>query len=162
MTIKLQHAQTYSLVAMRLAMGWMFFYAGITKVLNPAWTSAGYLENAKTFSTIYDWLASPTILPAVDFMNKWGLVLIGISLILGIAVRLSSWLGAILMFLYYLPILSWPYPNPHSYLVDEHIIYMFAFFVLGYFKAGRIFGLEHWFEKLPLVRDFPKFRHLLG
>jgi uncharacterized membrane protein YphA (DoxX/SURF4 family) len=37
------------------------------------------------------------MLPITNFINAWGLTILGISLILGIGVRLFSILGAILM-----------------------------------------------------------------
>ena len=154
--------QRWSLLFLRLALGSLFFYAGITKVLDPNWSAAGYLGAAKTFSGFYQWLAFPALLPFTNFVNEWGLALIGLSLILGVFVRLSSLLGALLMLLYYLPILDFPYPNPHSLIVDEHIVYIMGFFVLASFRAGRVFGLERWCSGLPLCARFPKLRALLG
>ncbi|MFY9462359.1 MAG: DoxX family protein [Candidatus Sungiibacteriota bacterium] len=154
--------QKFSLFLLRIALGWLFFYAGITKVLNPEWTAAGYLAGAKTFTGFYQWLASPGVLPITNFMNEWGLTLIGVSLILGVAVRLSSYAGAFMMLLYYLPILQFPYPNPHSYIVDEHIIYIAAFLLLGGLRAGRVWGLEDWCANLPICSRFPRLRSLLG
>lgn len=130
------------IVLLRVALGWLFFYAGITKVLNPEWSSAGYLGAAKTFPAFYHWLAGPGLLPITDFMNEWGLTLLGASLILGVFVRLSAPLGALMMILYYLAALDFPYPNPHSYLVDEHIIYALALLFLASIRAGRISGLD--------------------
>jgi len=140
--------QKISLFLLRIAAGWMFFYAGITKVLDPSWSAAGYLRTAKIFAGFYQWLASPEILPITNFMNEWGLTLLGVSLVLGIGVRLSSALGALLMLLYYFPILDFPYPNPHSYIVDEHIIYVFALILLAALRAGRVWGLDA-FRRLP-------------
>jgi thiosulfate dehydrogenase [quinone] large subunit len=134
--------QKISLFFLRVATGWMMLYAGITKIINPAWSAEGYLKGAKTFTGFYQWLAGPGILPAVNFVNEWGLTLLGVSLILGIGVRLSSVLGAVLMLLYYFPVLDFPYPNPHSYLVDEHIIYTLVLLLLASFRAGRVWGLE--------------------
>ncbi|KKU77065.1 MAG: DoxX [Parcubacteria group bacterium GW2011_GWA2_47_8b] len=151
-----------SLFLFRVTMGWMFFYAGITKVLNPEWSAAGYLNAAKTFAGFFHWLASPAILPITNFMNEWGLTLLGVSLILGIGVRLSSALGAVLMLLYYLPILSFPYPNTHSLIVDEHIIYIAGLLVLGSLRAGRVWGLEKWCSGLPICSKFPKLREWIG
>jgi len=128
-------------------MGWLFFYAGITKILDATWTSAGYLNSAKTFPSLYQWLASPDILPWVDLINEWGLTLLGVSLIIGLFVRFSAPLGAIMMLLYYLPILSYPYVGTHSLLVDEHIIYIFVLLSLNYLGASKIFGLDRFFEK---------------
>src|SRR3989338_7218159 len=109
--------QKISLFLLRIGIGWLMFYAGITKVLNPAWSAQGYLKGAKTFPGFYQWLLQPDILPIINFINEWGLTLLGVSLILGIGVRLSSIFGAVLMLLYYFPILDFPYPNPHSYVV---------------------------------------------
>ena len=147
---------------LRVSLGWMFFYAGITKVINPAWSAEGYLNGAKTFAGFYHWLASPGILPVTNFVNEWGLTLLGVSLVLGIFVRLSSTLGAFLMLLFYLPILQFPYPNAHSFIVDEHIIYIFALLSLGSIRAGRVLGLEKWCSDLPVCSKFPKLRDWLG
>ena len=136
--------QRVMLFALRLAMGWMMLYAGITKVLDPQWSAAGYLKGAKTFAGLYQWLLSPGILPAVNFINEWGLTLLGVSLILGIFVRLSSVLGAVLMLLYYFPVRIFPYAGKHSYLVDEHIIYALVLLLLAAMRAGRIWGLDAW------------------
>ena len=140
----------------------MMFYAGITKVLDPGWSAAGYLKGAKTFAGFYNWLTSPAIMPVINFINEWGLTLLGVSLILGVSVRLSSVSGAVLMMLYYFPVLDFPYPNPHSFLVDEHIIYIAALLVLAAYRAGRVWGLENWCTGLPICSRFPKLRAWLG
>lgn len=119
------------LVLLQFVFGWFFFYAGVTKIFNSEWTAKGFLENAETFSGFYGWLASPNILPIVDFLNQWGLTLIGVAFILGIFVRLSAYLGALLMLLYYFPTLSFPYAGEHSLIVDEHIIYALALLLLA-------------------------------
>jgi thiosulfate dehydrogenase [quinone] large subunit len=154
--------QKIFLFLLRVSLGWMFFYAGITKVMNPSWSAGGYLQGAKTFSDFYQWLASPQILPVVNFLNEWGLTLLGISLMLGVFVRLGSLLGALLMLLYYVPILDFPYPNTHAYIVDEHVIYIFALLFLASIRAGRIFGLEQWCSSLPICSKFPRLRTFLG
>ena len=147
---------------LRISIGWLMFYAGITKVLDPAWSAAGYLKGAKTFTEFYQWLTTPDLLPFTNFINEWGLTLLGVSLILGIGVRLSSILGAILMLLYYFPILDFPYPNPHAFLVDEHIIYALVLLLFASLQAGRVWGLENWCSRLPVCSKFPGLRALLG
>ena len=130
------------LFLLRVSLGWMFFYAGLAKLLDPAWAARGYLEAAKSFGGLYNWLTRPGILPMVDFINEWGMTLLGLSLILGLFVRLSSPLGALMMFLYYLPILDFPLVGAHSYIVDEHIIYIFLLLFLGSAGAGKVWGLD--------------------
>ncbi|MBI5421222.1 MAG: DoxX family membrane protein [Parcubacteria group bacterium] len=154
--------QKLFLFSTRVIMGWMFFYAGYTKLVDPKWSAEGYIKGAKTFHGFYQMLLSPSLLPAINFMNEWGLTLLGVSLVLGVGVRLSSYCGVLLLALYYLAILQFPYPNPHAYIVDEHIIYISALLLLASMKAGRVWGLETWCSKLPICRRFPRLREWLG
>lgn len=146
---------------MRLTVGWMMFYAGITKVINPEWSAAGYLKGAKAFTGFYAWLTTPGVLPVINFVNEWGLTLLGVSLILGIGVRFSSFLGALLMMLYYLP-LGFPYPNAHAFIVDEHIIYASVLLYFAAVRAGRVYGLENWCAGLPVCNKFPRLHEWWG
>lgn len=154
--------QKISLFLLRISMGWLMFYAGITKILNPEWSAAGYLKSAKTFPGLFNWFTRPEILPTTNFINEWGLTLLGIVLILGIFVRLGSILGVILMMLYYFPVLTFPYIAQHSYIVDEHIIYALVLLLFAAIRAGRYWGLENWCAKLPVCSKFPRLRSWFG
>lgn len=145
--------QKFFLFLLQIFMGWLFFYAGVTKIFPGIlpqqapvfdWSAAGYLEGAKTFTSFYHFLAQPNILPVIDFVNQWGLMFLGVSLILGVFVRISSILGAILMLLYYLPILDFPYPNPNSLIVDQHVVYMVVLLYLA--AVGSQAGLIKFFR----------------
>lgn len=129
------------LFLVRISMGWYMFYAGITKVLNPAWSAEGYLQNAKMFSGFYTWLGSPEILPIINFINAWSLTLLGVSLLLGLFVRYSGPLGALLMILYYLP-LGIIHPNANSLIVDNHIIFALVLLYLSASDAGKMWGID--------------------
>ena len=158
----MERFQQISIFLLRISLGWMYFWAGITKVFNPEWSAAGYLQKAKTFPEFFQWLTTRSLLPSVNFLNEWGLTLLGVALILGVFVRVSSSLGMMLMLLYYLPILQFPHPNPNSFLVDQHIIFIVALLVLISFRAGRTWGLENWCSSLPICSKFPKLRAWLG
>ena len=136
---------------LRVSLGWLFFYAGITKVLKPEWSAAEYIAGAKVFVEFFNFLASPEILPIVNLLNKWGLTLLGVSLMLGVLVRFSSFFGAVLMVLYYLAALDFPHPNPHDYLVDEHIIYALVLLFFMLTNAGKIGGIDRWWGKPPEI-----------
>lgn len=153
-------SQRVSLALLRISMGWLFFYAGFEKLMDPSWSAASYLAGAKTFSTFYQLLLRSDVLPLINLINEWGLFLLGVSLILGLFTRLSAALGIALMLLYYFPILNFPYPNAHSFLVDEHIIYIFILFVLCAFKAGRVWGFDA--RILTLTNKSSAFRELIG
>lgn len=152
----------FSLVFLRVTTGWMYFYAGITKVINPEWSAAGYIKGAKTFAGAFAWFLNPQVLPVVDFLVKWGLVALGVSLVLGLFVRLSSYLGILLMLLFYLPILNFPFAGQHAYIIDEHIIYIAGLLVLASFRSGHVWGLEKWCINLPICSKYPKLRAWLG
>lgn len=137
-----------SVIFLQLSLGLMFFYAGISKVTNPNWSAEGYLLNAKTFSGFYQALAAPNLLPIVNFLNEWGLVFIGVSLLLGAAVKFGTSAGVILMFLYYFPVLNFPYVSEHSLLVDEHIIYAAALGVICKFHEQLGWSLTPWWKKI--------------
>ena len=149
------------LAVTRVTIGWLFLYAGITKVLDPTWSAGGFAKSAKTFSSMYAFFASPGQIDWVNFVNQWGLTLIGISLILGIGVRLSSSLGAVLMMFYYFPTLEFPYAGEHSYIVDEHVIYASLLIYLAAVRAGRVWGLEGWFGE-TFLKKFPEFQKYWG
>ncbi len=154
-----------SLFFLRISIGWLMFYAGITKVLNPEWSAEGYLRGAKTFAGFYTWLADSSLLPLINFINEWGLALLGISLILGVFVRLSSIFGIVLMLLYYFPVLEFPYiPGAHAYIVDDHIIYaaILFYFATSSTRPGRVWGLENWCSNLPICSKYPKLRNWLS
>ena len=71
--------QTVALVTLRIVIGWHFLYEGLAKLTNPYWTSAGYLaESQGWFSGLFfDMATSPKVLTVVDYLNIWGLILIG-------------------------------------------------------------------------------------
>jgi thiosulfate dehydrogenase [quinone] large subunit len=127
---------------LRISMGWIFLYAGLTKLLDSTWSAGGFLGSAQSFSGFYHALASPQILPVINQLNQWGLTLIGASLIIGAFVRLSSTFGILIMLLYYFPQLDFPIAGGNSYLVDQHIIYALVLLFLGAVKAGRYWGWD--------------------
>ena len=133
------------------------FYAGIVKILDPSWTSAGYLKGAKTFSAFYLWLTNPEIINGVNFLNKWGLTLLGVSLMIGIFVRLSSVLGAVLMALYYWPVLDFPKAGAYGYIIDEHIIYILILVLFAVTAAGRFWGLDEYLVKKTKLKGITLF-----
>lgn len=141
-----------SFFILRIATGWLMFYAGLVKILNPAWSAEGYLKSAKTFSSFYLWLADSPYLALINLINEWALTLLGISLILGAFVRLSSLLGVVLMLLYYFPVLEFPKAGSYGFIVDEHIIYVLLLLFFATSRGGKIWGLDKLILKIPWVK----------
>ncbi len=158
------------LALLRISLGWIFLWAfvdklfglgfatchtetGVTELLcQNAWLSGGspttgFLTHGTQgpFAGIFQAMAGN---PIVDWLFMLGLLGIGVSLILGIAMKLGGWSAAIMMVILYLATLS-PENNP---IVDDHIVYAFAALALAYSDAGKTFGLGEWWAKTDLVK----------
>ena len=144
------------LVILRLFIGWHFLYEGFAKLLNPYWTSAGYLNDSQgIFASIFKSIAAnPGILQFVDIVNVWLLILIGFCLVTGLFSRTTSMAGAILLFLYYIcqpPIIGYTFtlPSEGNYrLINKTLIEMMAFLVLFYFPTSRKIGLDYFIARI--------------
>lgn len=142
--------QLWMLVILRVAIGWHLLYEGIIKLINPNWSSVGYLMDSKGwFAGIFHSIATnPDALQVADFLNIWGLILIGLGLILGLFTRLSCYAGIALLSLYYLshpPLLNATYiiPSEGNYmLINKNLIELITLAVLLLFPTGRIIGID--------------------
>ncbi|MDX2248688.1 MAG: DoxX family membrane protein [Bacteroidia bacterium] len=142
--------QLRMLVVLRMLVGWHFLYEGVVKLWNPNWSSAGYLMDSQGwFAGIFQWMAgTPWLLGIADFVNVWGLILIGLCLILGLFDRWAAIGGMALLALYYLShpaIIGAKYalPSEGSYLfVNKNLIEIFALGVLYAFPTSVYVGLE--------------------
>ena len=94
--------QAAVLVALQLAIGWHFLYEGLAKLWNEHWTAAGYLAASQWwFQGLFEQLAtSPTLLGVVDALNSWGLLAIGVGLMLGLFARGAAIAGIVALTLY--------------------------------------------------------------
>ena len=90
------------ITALRMAIGWHFFYEGLSKIWAGNWTASSYLLNTSGFmSGFYHWIAnSPSILAVTDVLNMYGLLIIGLALFIGAFIRYAS-IGAILLLVLY-------------------------------------------------------------
>jgi thiosulfate dehydrogenase [quinone] large subunit len=142
--------QLWALVILRVAVGWHFLYEGITKLLNPNWSSMGYLmDSGGLFEGMFRSMAgNPDLVNVVDFLNVWGLVLIGAGLIVGLFTRVASIAGIVLLAFYYLshpPILGVTYaiPSEGSYLwINKNLIELITLWVILLFPTWRTIGLD--------------------
>jgi len=142
--------QLGALVSLRMLIGWHFLYEGVAKITNPYWTSAGYLRESQGWFSQYflDLANSPGALTAVDHLNQWGLLLIGVALLVGTFERTAAVAGIVLLALYYLaappfPGMEYTIPAEGSYLIVNKLLIELAalLVVLGFPTAHRI-GLD--------------------
>ncbi len=138
------------LVLLRLAIGWHFLYEGISKLLTPNWSSESYLDSSRwILRGVFGWIISnPSVLKVVDFLNIWGLILIGLGLLFGVLSRVASISGILLLLLYYLahpPFIGLGFDMPtegHYLIVDNILIELLALTVLTLFPTSSIDGFK--------------------
>ena len=154
--------QLFGLVILRVAIGWHFLYEGLVKLSNPNWSSFGYLMDSKgLFEGMFHALAqNESVLSAVDFMNVWGLIAIGLSLIFGLISRPAIIAGIVLLGFYYLshpPFISLKYalpPNGSFFIVDKTLIELFALAVLYVFPSSQEIGIDKFiFSRKQKIND---------
>jgi len=153
----------YLFAALRIALGWIFFWAFLDKLLglgfstapDKSWIqggspTAGFLQfgTSGPLGPLFQSLADSVV---VEWLFMLGLLLIGLALLLGIGMKIASYSGIVLMILMWLALLP-PKNNP---LIDEHIIYALALWGLRVVKSGQVWGLGAWWSRTPLVRKYP-------
>ncbi|MDR3184318.1 MAG: DoxX family membrane protein [Prevotellaceae bacterium] len=162
--------QACCLVALRLLIGWHFLYEGLVKVMHPRWTSLGYLMDSQGwFAPLFHSMASrPNTLAAVNFLNEWGLVLIGLSLILGCLTRAGCVGGMLLLLFYYLshpPFIGsenlFILPREGAYLwIDRNVIEIAALALLYVFPTSNVFGLDGYILRFLKSKSFKSSSHV--
>lgn len=152
--MKDQNWKKLTITLFRVAIGWHFLYEGISKIVAGNWSATGYLANATgPFAGLYQWMAaSEGLMKIIDPLNMAALVLIGLGLFLGLAIRISSVSGIILLMLYY-----FAYPpfggnlfgsaEGNLYIVNKNLIEALALVVICLIKEKGygIYALP-WFQ----------------
>jgi thiosulfate dehydrogenase [quinone] large subunit len=165
---------------LRLAMGWIFLWAFLDKLLalgfatgrNPetgavdrfgdaAWINGGSptdgflqfgLHTKEPFTGFYDSLVGS---PLIEWGYMLSMALIGAALLLGIATRLAAWAGVAWMALFYTAAAIWPENNP---FLDDHVVYAIVLAGIATVGAGRYYGLGRRWERIGFVAKHPVLR----
>jgi thiosulfate dehydrogenase [quinone] large subunit len=169
----LSGAQKIALILLRTLIGWHFAYEGYYKLALPGWssdgeplgrwTSAGFIRAAKGpiasfVQTLFDHGWGPWIDRAVIA----GLLVAGISLMLGLFTRVGCWVAICLLTLFYfaaIPLRGIPEPGGEGayLLVNKNLIELGAIIVLAAMKTERLAGLD-----LLWKRRSPAAEHVAG
>ena len=143
------------LVLLRIAIGWHFLYEGLVKVIDGNWSARAYrLDSRGPLSSLFHSMASnERILSVTDFLNEWGLLLIGLGLVLGILSRWASYAGMVMLLFYYLshppfPGITYSMPTEGNYfIIDKVAIEFFALGLLSLFPTEHIAGVARFFRR---------------
>ena len=136
------------LTTLRLLVGWHFLYEGISKLAITGWSSSAYLMESKwLFSGFFHWIiSSPTALAVTDFINIWGLILIGLGLFVGLFTRLASISGILILLLYYIanpPFVESSMPSQAQYfIVNINLIEVGILLVFVFLKKDYLWSLD--------------------
>lgn len=142
------NTQFILVLLLRTLIGWHFLYEGITKLADPAWSAASYLQFSDwIFSGVFHAMANnATILAIVDFCNIWGLIFIGLALMLGLFIRITGIAGALLLCMYY--VANPPFTLPDSLkegsymIIDKNLIEMTALIFLAFLPSASFIGMK--------------------
>lgn len=155
--------EMYVWAGARIGLGWIFLWGFLDKLLGlgfatqseNAWVNggsptSGFLAYATSgpLSGFYESLAGNV---AVDVVFMAALLLLGVSLLLGIANRLAGFGGAVLM----VALWSANLPPQHNPLLDEHIIYMIVLLGTAFVMPGKWIGLGKWWSEQWIAKRFP-------
>ena len=151
----LNKLQIFTLVGLRLLIGWHLLYEGLVKVLNPSWSATAFLENAQgpLAGFFIQLTENNKLLFVIDILNEWGLICIGLSLIIGFYTSLGLLGGIVLLSLYYIsnpPFIGIDQASgaEGNYLiVNKNLIEIGAMLVLLFFRTSHIYGLDRFFNK---------------
>lgn len=152
----------YVWTVLRIGLGWVFLWAFLDKTFGlgfstpaeRAWVNGGsptfgFLSNTSGwFADVFQALAGIT---AVDVLFMAGLFGVGLSLLLGIAIRIGAYAGIALMALMWLAVLP-PSTNP---ILDDHVIYALALWGVAVTRHTQALSLERYWVDLPFVKAHP-------
>lgn len=153
---------SWVLLLLRIVIGWHFLYEGVIKLFDTGWSSVGYLAQSKwLFSGFFNWIAeTPSVLRLVDLLNIWGLIFIGVGLILGIFTRWAAVSGMLLLALYYIANPPFAATSGMSMegnylLIDKNLVELIALGVLAAVPSRGIPGLDRMLSLMKSSSESP-------
>jgi thiosulfate dehydrogenase [quinone] large subunit len=166
-----QQAFRYVAAVTRLALGWVFLWAFLDKTFalgfatgvdpetgavdrfgDAAWIHGGSpTEGFLAFGTegkwFHDFYASFAGAAWADWLFMLGLLGIGLTLLLGVGMRVGALSGVVLLMLMW----SAELPLENNPFVDDHVIYALVLVMLVLAGAGHTIGLGKRWERIPFV-----------
>lgn len=158
--------KSWSMFFGRIALGFLFLWGGYQKILTQLSgksATAGFLSGTSVagspFAGTFNAMAGNIL---VENLVVYGELLIGIALLFGIATRIGSISGALMMLLF--TVAMWPIAdaagaNP---VVDYRVIYGLMFVLFYFLTPGRFLGVDRFLERTKFVSAHPRLNWLLG
>jgi thiosulfate dehydrogenase (quinone) large subunit len=128
---------------------------GVDVMCSKAWLQGGsptfgFLQFGTDgpFADLYQGMAGT---PLVDWLFMFGLLGIGVALILGIGVRIAALSGSLMLLMMWTAVLP-PENNP---ILDDHIIYILVLAGIYRTNKNQAWGLRNRWTKQPIVKKLP-------
>lgn len=144
----------FFLFLLRIGLGWLFLHEGLTKFLDPNWSSYYYMQKATgPIKGLLSWISSDvTWLKFADYSVIFLLIAAGIMLILGLFERMGAVIGMGLLLTFYLAYPpfgneSVPVAEGNYLIVDKNLILFLALLVLWQFRSGLFLGMDYFFKR---------------
>ncbi|MCE9549290.1 hypothetical protein K8Q98_02735 [Candidatus Nomurabacteria bacterium] len=152
---------------LRLSIGLVFLWAFFDKLLGwgfattpeQAWLSGGspttgFLQFGVhgPFAEFFNSLAGSA---TVDWLFMLGLLFVGVSLTLGIFMKLGGWSGILMLLLMYLAV---GLPPEHHPFIDDHFVYIFVILAVVWGNTQKYFGLGNQWARTSLVQKYKIFQ----
>ncbi|ROR71966.1 hypothetical protein [Bogoriella caseilytica] len=158
-TVAQRDAGGYAIAVVRIMLGWYFLWAFIDKTFGfgfatpaeNAWIrggspTTGYLSNVEgPFGGLFNSMAGITVF---DWLFQLGLLGIGVTMLLGIGVRVGAAAGAAMLFFMYLAAL----PIATNPIFDDHLMLAGVMVIMGLTAAGGVLGFGKRWAELDLVK----------
>jgi thiosulfate dehydrogenase [quinone] large subunit len=90
----------------------------------------------------------------VDWLFMAGLLGVGVTLLLGIGMRIGTAAGALMYAFMYAAVL----PLENNPVIDDHLVGVIVMAVLALGAAGTTWGLGHWWNRTGVVQKYPVLR----
>jgi thiosulfate dehydrogenase [quinone] large subunit len=90
----------------------------------------------------------------VDWLFMLGLLGIGVTLLLGVGMRIGTAAGALMYAFMYAAVL----PLENNPVVDDHLVGVIVMAVLALGAAGTTWGLGRWWNRTEVVKNYPVLR----
>lgn len=148
-----QNIQNKILGITRISLGFIFLWAFAAKA--PMWLAGGlpaqgFLANA-TRGPFVELFVMSAGNPIINFLYMFGLFSVGTALMLGIARKLATLGGILMMALIYLS----AFPPANNPLIDEHVIYILILLYMFYKEESyKYLGNYEFWKKLSVVKKF--------
>lgn len=155
----------YSIAVSRIGIGLIFLWAFFDKLLglgfatpaakswmNGGSPTTGFLKGVQgPFADLFNAMSGQ---PWADWLFMLGLLGIGIGLTFGIAVRLSTTTGSLLLFLMWMASL----PIKTNPIIDDHLVYISVLVTICLAQTQQKWSFMTWWQGLSIVKSNPWLR----